>query len=252
MIQRLSITAIKLFKACRKAYQLRYVEGLVPAQTSEALETGRGYHEGIEKLYETGELPELSTKEAAMVTAYAKYIMPKVPKFAPEQAFECSVTRGKKLIGRVDGIVSDENAIVEHKTTSKSMEEFEFDLCGDEQLFAYFMATGAQYAYYTVCRKPTIRQKKGETGEEFAQRCLDWYNEDTDSKIKMWRIWNMHLDETKVELRAMFKEIANAEKTGNFYRNTCHCEKWGRRCEYAPICLNYDPNIEYIGFEKRS
>ena len=35
-----------------------------------------------------------------------------------------------------------------------------------------------------------------------------------------------------------------------FYRNTCHCNSWGRRCEYSSICLHYDPNLEYIDYVK--
>lgn len=250
----LSITAIKQFKACRRAYQLRYVCGVKPVQVSDALETGRNYHAMLEELHETGIIPDVETKEAAMVNAYAKYIYPDMPDFVPEKEIESKIGRGKKLVGRVDGSVIGERAIVEHKTTSKGIEEYEFELQWDEQLLAYFLATGCRKAYYTICRKPTIRQKQSESEQEFAQRCLDWYAEDTFDKIRLLIIerTDEEVEKFKIELLAMYSEIRSADKNGSFYRNTCHCEKWGKRCEYAPICLDYDPNIEYIGFERRS
>lgn len=51
---RLSISKIKLFKSCRRAYELKYVEGLTPVQIASALQTGLSYHEKIEELYKYG------------------------------------------------------------------------------------------------------------------------------------------------------------------------------------------------------
>ena len=48
-----SITKIRAFKSCRRAYELRYIEGLKPVEVSDALETGRSYHEKLEELYKT-------------------------------------------------------------------------------------------------------------------------------------------------------------------------------------------------------
>lgn len=250
----LSISSIRLFKACRRAYELQKVYGVEPVQKSDALETGSNYHEYIENLHKTGEVPELSTKETAMAIAYAKYIYPNMPKFEPEVKFEKPIGRGNVVIGRADGIVVDEKAIVEHKTTSLNLDEFENNLQWDEQLLTYFLATGARKAYYTVIKKPTIRQKKDESDYEFAQRCLDWYDEDTNEKIRQFTVskTDEEVQEYKKYLSKIFSEIKRANRKGNYYRNTCHCNSWGIRCEYSPICLNYDPTQEYVGFKKRS
>lgn len=252
MIQKLSVSAISLFKACRRAYELKYVYGVVPKEEqSEALKTGSAYHTYIEQIQRTGEAPEIVDKETAMANAYYQYVYPKMPKFEPEMWFEKSVGRGMKLIGRLDGKADGE--VIEHKTTSLNTEEYEYNLniLQNDQLLAYFLATGYNKAYYTVCKKPALRQKKDETLEEFGQRCFEWYSEDTDSKIKMFVVTKTdeEIKEYHNELKKMFATVRAAKK-GNFYRNTCNCNVWGRMCEYAPICMNYDPNVDYVGFER--
>ena len=107
--------------------------------------------------------------------------------------------------------------------------------------------------YYTICRKPTIRQKKGESDEEFYARMTEWYDDDADSKIRLVLI--DRTDEEVDEFIRSFKNIRDdilmAKRYNDFYRNSCHCNAWGRRCEYSSICMHYDPNQEYIGFVRR-
>ncbi len=241
-----SISGIKLFKACRRAYELRYIYGLRPVDTAESLQTGLSYHAILESLYQNGELPEGDySKEMAMATAYHKYIY---PKFKVSKAEEW-VRYEDILIGRVDGIAED-GAIVEHKTTgSEITEEYEYDLQWDEQILAYMLMTGKRKVWYTVCRKPTIRQKKNESEEEFFERMISWYDEDTDSKIRVLRISRTddEIEQFRQDVKKMVFEMRNCT---NFYKNTAYCHKWGRRCEYSSVCLHYDPDQEYIEFTK--
>lgn len=247
----LSISAIKLFKACRRAYELKYVLDVVPIETSEALQTGITYHSGIEKYYQSNcvDVPDIVDKESAMVNAYVTYVAPKMPKFEPEQWFNIDINAEDKFVGRLDGLC--EGGIVEHKTTSQTTDEYFYDLAHDEQLLAYLWATGQNTAYFTVCRKPTIRQKVGESTEDYAKRCYEWYNGvDNNSKIAMNII---QYDDAEIaaygdEIKTMFDEIRAGK---NYYRNKCHCKAWGRTCEYAPICNNYDPAQQYVGFTRR-
>ena len=111
------------------------------------------------------------------------------------------------------------------------------------------LMTGAREIYYTVCRKPTIRQKKDETEDEFFDRMVEWYDQDTESKIRLLRISRTD-EEIERFLDAVEKMACEINHTDHFYRNTNHCRHWGRMCEYAPICMNYDPGQEYIGFTK--
>ena len=251
---KVSISRMKLFKACRRAYQFKYIEKLEPVQKAEALETGSEYHELVEWINEHGSFDGVEedwSKEQAMASAYYRYIYPNLPKIkSAEEWVGCSIgDDGDELIGRVDALTVD-GEVVEHKTTSSEInEEYEYNLQWDEQILAYMLCTGCRKIYYTVCRKPTIRQKKDETEEEFFHRMVEWYNEDTDSKIKIIEI--VRTDEEVLRFKLDFaQELKELKNASLMYRNCQHCFRWGRQCEYAPICLNYDPNQEYIGFVK--
>lgn len=247
-----SISRIKAFKACRRMYEFRYIEGLEPVKKAEALETGLSYHSYLEGLYKTGELPDEYTKECAMAHAYKKFVFPNV-QIAPDGAEKWleSVRGSHTLIGRVDGITPD-GVIVEHKTTSGNLLEYEYNLQLDEQLLAYMALTGAREILYTVCQKPTIRQKKDETDAEFFERVFDWYDETKIGVIPLNRT-DADVERFLNDFESICSEMEDAEKhKERLYRNTAHCNCWGRKCEYFPICGNYDPNKEYVEFTRRN
>lgn len=247
---RASISQIKMFKACRRAWELKYKEHLIPVNTSDALATGKKYHELIEMLENGGDLPEEFTKEVAMATAYQKYILPKFHVVAAEKELEKDL--GEHILhGFVDGL-SDDGYIVEHKTTSQDIAEggeYEYNLLWDDQVLAYMSLSGLRKVHYTVCKKPTIRLKKDESEEEFFNRMVAWYDDDTDNKIRVFTV--ERTDDEVAQFEEEFKLICDEiTQSGYFYRNTCHCTSFGRRCEYASVCLHYDPNQQYIEFVK--
>lgn len=249
--EHLSISRIKLFKACRRAYELRYVEGLVPVQTTESLQTGIGYHEKLEQLYRNGCFDETDwSRESAMAMAYKTYIYPKFKMKVAEEWVNWT-DGGVPLIGRVDGIAED-GRLVEHKTTSIDPLEYEYNLQWDEQILAYMLMSGAREMYYTICRKPTIRQKKDETSEEFFHRMVEWYDTETESKIKLVLVsrTDEEVENFSKEYKDIRDDISLARRYKDFYRNTCHCNAWGRRCEYSSVCLHYDPEQTYVEFRK--
>lgn len=242
-----------MFKACRQLFRMRYVDGWVPVKTPEPLETGKNYHALLEELNSFGYMENGGfDKETAMAEAYKKYIYPQFKVVAAEQQFEYDLGNGDKLIGIVDGI-ADDGHIVEHKTTgSEITEQYEYNLLWDEQILAYMLMTGHRKVWYTVCRKPNIRQKQNETDEDFFIRMVQWFDIDTDSKIRLLEIERTddEVDQFRKELDTIKATMQEAIEDGNFYRNTCHCNTWGRRCEYSSICMNYDPNAEHVEFEK--
>lgn len=243
-----SISRINLFKSCRRAYQLKYIEGLRPVETADALEIGKNYHEKLETLYKTGELDTSDlSKESAMAAAYKKYIYPQLDVVSVEEWTDL-VLDDETIIGRPDGMTAS-GKLIEHKTTSMDPLEFEYDLQWNEQILLYMVMTHTRDAYFTVCRKPTIRLKKNETEEDFFNRMVVWYDEDTDSKIKIIHVnrTDQEVDEFVWGLREMIGEMKRCKY---FYRNTSYCKHWGRRCEYASVCMHYDPNQEYVEFVK--
>lgn len=253
-----SISQIKLFKACRKAWDFKYQEHLKPVVNPDALETGKAYHGYIEELENGVDLAAkyqgIYTKELAMALAYQKYIYPKFHVTVAEKELEKPI--GEHILhGFVDGL-SDDGYIVEHKTTSRDISEggeYEYNLLWDEQVLAYMSLTGCRKVYYTVCRKPTIRLKKDESDEEFFKRILEWYDDDTEHKIRVFTVERTDAEVAQFEkdFESICAEISACEHGDIIaHRNTCHCNAWGRRCEYASICLNYDPAQQYVEFYK--
>ena len=248
-----SISKIRLFKSCRRAYELRYVEGLAPVEVSDALETGRSYHDKLEELYRDGSFDESDlSKASAMARAYEKYIYPKFKIESVEEPFEFKVCPEHTIVGRVDGI-ADGEILVEHKTTSNDLDGYEFDLEWDEQIPCYMLAYGIRTMIYTLVKKPTIRQKKNESDEEFYQRMVEWYDDDTYSKIRFITVTRTaeELAEFRKDLIMMCDEMERAEASGRLYKNPAYCHHWNTLCEYAQICNNYDPSETYINFERR-
>ena len=247
---RASISQVKLFKACRRAWDLAYREKLKPVHEADPLETGHSYHAYLDAI-EHGESIDVDySKACAMAKAWEKYIFPYVGKLETEKEYEKQI--GEHILhGFVDGI-AEGYYIVEHKTTSRDISvggEYEYNLQWDEQILAYMSLTGLRKMYYTVCRKPTIRIKKDESEEEFYERMVAWYDEDTAHKIRIFAI--ERTDAEVAQFERDFERICAQMQEAEIYRNTCHCTAYGRRCEYASICLHYDPKQEYIEFVKK-
>lgn len=255
---KISVSSLKLFEACRMAYRFKYIEGLEPVQKADALQIGTNYHELLEYLYKNGTLEgagQENSKELAMAVAYQKYIYPKFHVKQAEEWFEYSYALNDMLVGRVDGVADDEH-LVEHKTTGvDDLEKYEYDLQWDEQILAYMLGYGVRRMWYTVIRKPTIRQRKNETEEEFFNRMVEWYDEETESKIRLIEITKTdeEVERFRKHLLALTGMMSEAvhDQDRCIYRNTSHCNCWGRRCEYSSICLNYDPNQKYVEFIKK-
>ena len=260
---RTSNSAIQTFKACRRLYELKYIYGLEPVQTAEVLERGLSYHDGVELLLKewadyhnpakTASIEDPKVK--AMVFAFNIYIIPKlaamkVKPVATEEWFSYKTKSGHLIVGRIDGRMSG-NTLIEHKTTSGAVDGAYFQrLDFDEQIPTYMLAFNSDKMFYTVCETPTIRQRKNESDDEFFERCLDWYKENTELKINVVEIKRTkeELERFKEEQDAIVTELANCKL---FYRNPSYCTKWGRMCEYASVCMNYDPSQEYVQFKRR-
>ena len=256
---KISSSKVKCYKSCKRAYYFRYVENLVPVESAQPLVDGSNYHAMLEQLYKEGLYQadiENNPKITAMAAAYEKYIYPQFKVRAAEEAFEYRLTDDVQLVGRFDGIAED-GLIVEHKTTSADVDdEYVYNLQWDEQILTYMLVSGKNEMYYTVCKKPTIRQKQSESAADYYQRCVDWYAEDTDKKIRVIKVTRSkkEIENYKKELVFLankMKEDEMDEEEATFYRNCSHCKAFGRKCEYASICLDYDPKLEYVEFRHK-
>lgn len=262
---RISASKVKCYKACKRAYYFRYVEELVPVETAQPLIDGSNYHAMIEQLYTNGWFEadvENNPKVAAMAMAYEKYVYPQFKMKVAEEWFEYKLTDAVQLVGRFDGIAED-GLVVEHKTTSADVDdEYVYNLQWDEQILTYMLASGKNEMYYTVCKKPTIRQKQSETAEQYYERCCAWYAEETDKKIRVIKVTRS--EQEVASHKAALKYIVGCMEDDEalskgeyfkdeliYYRNCSQCTAYGRKCEFASICLDYDPKLEYVEFKKK-
>lgn len=243
---------IKTYKACKRKYMFAYVEQLKPVETPEAMVVGASYHAKIESLLKYGFFECTGDKTDAMAFAFEKYIMPTIGSVKlVESVFECELEDGIKLIGKFDAI-AESGIPIEHKTCSGPInEDYLFGLNWDDQVSAYLIATGKTKVKYTVCQKPTIRQKQNETVEDYINRCVAWYDENTEQKIRVFEVVRSEaeLADKKKEFAEIAKEM---ERCKCYYTNPSYCTAWGRRCEFASICLDYDPKFIPIQFVKKT
>lgn len=232
-------------------YELRYICNIIPVQKSEALERGTSYHECVEALVSGKDMPAATPKVVAMVNAFKKYVYPFLDFSSVEEWKRYNIGDGRHIIyGRVDGI-DRSGAVIEHKTVSGEIDgDYLLRLDIDEQIPTYMLACNTNDVIYTVCSTPTIRQKKDETDDEYISRCAEWYAQSPHSRCTTVRIHRSdeELAEFAKEQCAVVDEIENCK---SFFRNPNNCLKWGRLCEYAPICKKYDPNVGYVNFVKR-
>lgn len=243
----ISVSRIKTYKECLKAYEFRYIEELENTTPATALVTGKSYHQKIEELIKNGHFTESNSKTDAMAKAFGKFILPNFEFVSAEQEFSIPLSENINLIGFIDAFLSD-GTPVEHKTSgSKPDEIYQGKLAWNDQVAAYMIATGKNKMLYTVCQKPTIRQRKNETEEEYLKRCEEWYSED---KIKAFYVYRSpeELQQKAEEFREIAEEM---ERRKHFFRNPSHCRILN--CPYESICLDYEPGTEEVplGYRKR-
>ncbi len=179
------------------------------------------------------------------------------------------------MAGKVDLVTNyrDKLYIVEHKTRSSmpdNEEEFLDELWADTQIHLYanyLRQNGLPVVgvIYNILCKPTIKQKFGETEEEFniryaelaaknkngkstakrqlpesdaeyAERLDQWYSE----KSRFFRV-DLLLSQDRLamverEVWSITKQYLEQNRRNEFFCNTDSCFNWGRPCDYFPYC----------------
>jgi hypothetical protein len=245
----ISYSEIRCYKTCRRKYYLAYVEGLKPINPPEPLSTGSSFHEKVAAILKDGAFEYTGDKTDAMAYAWMTYALPKLPALSnsPEEFFEVELAPDVTLRGVVDARAVD-GLPVEHKTCGYSIDEkYQHRLLWDDQVPTYLIYSGDNEMWYTVVQKPSIRIKKGETDEQFHERMIRWYDDETDSKVQVFKVRRDRdeLEEKREEIIAIAREINECKF---HYRNPSACSILG--CEYESICLEYDPEF-VIGFERK-
>ncbi len=196
-----------LFRNCRKAVELRYLQHLVPLDRDRNLHFGSIIHECLQAWHQRRDLEEVLTLidrlcpehlqddnqrrdwhlAAAMMKAYARrYASDDFDIVALEKNFESPIinpatgaaSRSFVLAGKVDGIVriGNDYFILEHKSAGQLDGDYLEKLWTDFQITIYAhyieqtMGIPITGILYNVLVKAKLQQSKGETEEEFQER----------------------------------------------------------------------------------
>lgn len=245
---------VRTWKSCRKLFYFQYVEQLKPYKTPQALAIGSNYHNLVESIVKGKKVDCEPNIAQIMASQFENKILPNLPTISEvEREFCIPIADDLGLIGKIDAITSD-GVPVEHKTTSSKIDEKYIDqLRWDDQVTNYLLALSLERGelvkecIYTVVQKPTIRQKNNEELDEYYERCIEWYGDD-DTKCNTFKVTRSkdELAEKQDELEYIGREIERCEK---YYRNPNKCMFLG--CEFKSICLDYEPGVETIDFEKK-
>ncbi|MCX6624942.1 MAG: PD-(D/E)XK nuclease family protein [Acidobacteria bacterium] len=196
-----------LFRNCRKAVELRYLQHLVPLERDRNLHFGSLIHECLQAWHERRDLAEVLALidrlcpnrlqdenqrrdwhlATAMMSAYAtRYAADDFDIVALEKNFQGTIvnpptgaaSRSFVLAGKVDGVVRihGEYLILEHKTAAQLDADYLEKLWTDFQITIYAhyiertMGIPITGILYNVLVKAKLQQSKGETEEEFQAR----------------------------------------------------------------------------------
>ncbi len=196
-----------LFRNCRKAFEWRYLQELVPLERDRNLALGTVIHQSLEVWHSTRQLDAVldavdraypsRNQEAdqkrdwhlatAMMRGYAaRYAEEEFEVVALEKTFAGKIvnpatgasSRSFTLAGKVDGVVriGDEHYLLEHKTASQLGGDYLERLWTDFQIVLYSryieQTLGIRLAgvLYNVLLKARLSQGHGETEAEYEAR----------------------------------------------------------------------------------
>ncbi len=281
----LTFSRIKARKNCPMAEHIRYDLELVPRNKKKSLGLGSAVHLGLETDdidkavgYFDGVFPdtqeeanELEVQRAtvrAMLTGYFNRFGKWGEETIRELSFDIpirnpktgAVSRSFRLQGKIDAITTIDGKpwIVEYKTASQINKGYFDRVSLDEQITLYMYAHREKFGVkpegviYRVLKKPTIRQTKKESMEQFCNRLEQDYVDRPDFYFfeqKYYRSEN-DLKQFEKELWAFTQQYLYEKRNDINCKNASRCLDFGQ-CEYMPICLGEaDLELDYVKKEK--
>jgi len=286
----LTQSMLRMFCNCRRAYYWRYVHQLVPAVRDPGLSFGSLIHECLEQWHRGDGLPVVlehidqacATRRQdpvvhqtwhlarAMMTGYtARY--PTAEDFEVvelEKVFEGQIVDSHTgscspdfvLAGKVDGIVrqAGEHHLIEHKTASSISGGYLERLWTDFQVNLYTLYARETLGIpitgviYNILVKARLRQGQHEPDASFQQRLETKFSDPAMFHRERLYISRDQLDTVRSELWELTRQFTDARDRGVFSMNTDSCWRYGRTCEYLPLCRSGgNPNLIENMYERR-
>ncbi len=298
------------FRNCRKAVQWRYLDELVPLERNHNLVFGSVIHTCLELWHRhrdlervlnhiNGACPDRGGDEkqradwhlaTAMMTAYAaRFAEEDFEVVELEKTFEGPIinpatgaaSRSFTLAGKVDGIVKRDGQyfLLEHKTASLIDSGYLERLWGDFQIQLYCWYVEQTFGWrisgiiYNILAKAKLRQRQGETEDEYQARCAELIaksksgkttarrklpetDEEFQARLAEWHaqpdafhremlfVSRDQFDTLRAELWELTRSFLDARRRGIYYQNTSQCFQYGRPCPYFALCRSGgNPNV---------
>jgi hypothetical protein len=288
----LSHNQIRLWRSCKRQYGFAYVQLRVPKKKpaplvfggtwDECLEAWHGAGTAQDKLLRASRVamheadPWVKAKLLAMLVGYSamwgdvpsrlvatqvEFKLPIIHPVTGQTHPECSITGFIDAIVELDGrlVVLESKSSGEDVTPGSAF--WQRVAVMDPQVSTYLPAARAlgydvRDCVYDVARKPELRPKKDETPEQFQDRIVhdmaarpEWYFQ-RQTLVRLDREEREHA----LDVWHYADEIVSASRTGRYPRNPDNCHKFGRACEYAPVCAGEasldDPHL-FVDAAKR-
>jgi hypothetical protein len=280
----MSASQVSTLLACPQKYEFAYGQRLEPIAFRPALSLGKAFQRAIElndpeagakAIDEEREIrdqddADQAAKDATIVTAAARLYLSRYAVTENSQKeygyrvrlrnpWTGSYSRTFDLLGYADELAEEDGdlVLIENKFVGQISEVSIRRLPLDRQIslaaYGIWRATGRQVSKvrYRFTRKPSIRQKKGESVGEFCMRVErdyfdrpDFYCEEQvvyRDQASLWR--------TEAELWEWAEQVRASKKRALFTRNTSACTDFGG-CEFLPLCLG-DPDAHALYQEKQ-
>jgi hypothetical protein len=282
--EHLSASQISTLLACPQKYGFSYDEKLQPIAFRPALSLGRAFQLAIEHgdpeagakaIYterdpRDQEAANQMEKDAAIVRVASRLYLSRYPVTENSQKeYEYRVrlrnpwtgaySRTFDLLGFADELAEEDGdlVLIENKFVGQIGELSIRKLPLDRQIslaaYGIWRATGRPVSKvrYRFTRKPSIRQKKGESVGEYCMRVERDYNERPDFYAEEQVIYRdqAQLLRTEAELWEWAEQVRAARKRSLFTRNTSACHDFGG-CEFLALCLG-DPDAASLYQEKQ-
>lgn len=257
----LSNTALTAARDCKRKYYYRYERGLQRRREHvPALHFGRLWHKMLRAWFSREKIPPPKKNDASqrawcMFVGYLARWENDLVMCFPEQKIEAPIRnpatgrRSQRFnqFGIIDMLALHDDGKVwlwEHKTAAKIDGSYLEKLWSDAQITGYYatlrdMGIDVNGVVYDVALKPQLRQKKGETEDEFYNRIENWHLTKPEAYHReVVYISDRQVADWREDVWQVTQEILSCRRTGYWYRNTARCNDYYRQCEYAPLCQN--------------
>lgn len=264
----ITYSSLQCFQSCHQKYKLRYMDCIVPKEKSNALEFGSAMHIALEQYFKHVRTSQAfldltgvcdfrfdcnkiltnkveASKLAGLLAGYIRkwysddYSNHDIIEI--EKEFKVRIV-GNDFVGKIDGLLRNKETgkyyILEHKTASVVDEAYVAQKDIDSQTLNYAnaiqmdMGIEVSGAIHDIITKQKIRQKKGESEEDFCRRLEEDVTDDNFERIVV-EFSPGQLEESLAELQSQMQELQECRR---FHKCTGACLGRFGACEYLPIC----------------